>query len=233
MARRAEKEVVGADRISRRRCRIASGHGLSEVRLEAGFIQVPLPYMRAQRRADIYGVTHSEEMTPWRLHTRYDRPIPRRIAEERGVPRELFGQVKMASVVEFALPRIPCTPSLRAEYFLFLVQHGVIHEWQLTLLPLVRQVNEWVATHHDLRLLRRPFRWRGLWPWLNGSIFCFGVTRRQVDYARALERVDRLPHVGSEPMAGNDRPGTAFTVWRSATDARLPGPSSGQAPLAP
>ena len=36
-------------------------------------------------------------MEPWRVHTNYDRPIPRRIAEEAGVPRELFGNKKRAA----------------------------------------------------------------------------------------------------------------------------------------
>jgi len=38
----------------------------------------------------------SEEMQPWSIGGDYDRPFPRQIAEEMGVPRELFGQRKMA-----------------------------------------------------------------------------------------------------------------------------------------
>jgi hypothetical protein len=30
-------------------------------------------------------------MKKWQLNNNYDRPIPRRIIEEAGVPRELFG----------------------------------------------------------------------------------------------------------------------------------------------
>ena len=33
-------------------------------------------------------------MKPWSVAKSYDRPIARRIAEEAGVPRHLFGQVK-------------------------------------------------------------------------------------------------------------------------------------------
>ena len=36
-------------------------------------------------------------MRPWSIGGAYDRPIPRRIAEEAGVPRDLFGQNKMAT----------------------------------------------------------------------------------------------------------------------------------------
>jgi len=40
-----------------------------------------------------------EEMMPYTLNNDYDRPIPRRIAEESGVPRELFGQEKKAASI--------------------------------------------------------------------------------------------------------------------------------------
>jgi hypothetical protein len=46
------------------------------------------------RHRDIWKVTISEEMGPWRLGNDYDRPIPRRIVEEKGVPRNLFGFAK-------------------------------------------------------------------------------------------------------------------------------------------
>jgi hypothetical protein len=38
-------------------------------------------------------------MVPWTLKSAYDRPICRRVLEEMGVPRVLFGQKKMAAGV--------------------------------------------------------------------------------------------------------------------------------------
>ena len=70
------------------------GHGMGELRLALGFVQLPLPFMGARQKADIVRITESSEMDPWRLGNAYDRPIPRRIAEEAGVPRHLFGQSK-------------------------------------------------------------------------------------------------------------------------------------------
>jgi hypothetical protein len=75
-----------------------SGHALGEFRLRAGFVHFPLPYVDARHAPAIYRITHADEMRPWKLATGYyDRPIPRRIAEEAGVPREAFGQRKLGA----------------------------------------------------------------------------------------------------------------------------------------
>lgn len=75
-----------------------SGQALGEFRLRAGFVHLPAPYMGALHGPAIFRLTHSPEMRPWTLGTGlYDRPIARRIAEEAGVPRELFGHLKFGS----------------------------------------------------------------------------------------------------------------------------------------
>jgi hypothetical protein len=74
-----------------------SGGALAEFRLRAGFLHFPVPYVGALHGCALHGITHSEEMRPWRLGTRYDRPIARRIAEQAGVPRHMFGQLKMGA----------------------------------------------------------------------------------------------------------------------------------------
>ena len=47
---------------------------------------------------------------PWRLGTAYDRPIPRRIAEEAGVPRSVFGVRKKAVIQTYYLKEKPGAP---------------------------------------------------------------------------------------------------------------------------
>lgn len=72
-----------------------SGRTYAEFRLRVGYVHLPAPYIGALHGPAIHRITHLEEMRPWRLGTGYyDRPIPRRMAEEAGVPRECFGQVK-------------------------------------------------------------------------------------------------------------------------------------------
>jgi len=70
------------------------GAGLAEFRLRVGFVHVPLPFVGCRRELEVHRITALPEMRPWLLGTRYDRPIPRRIAESMGVPRAAFGQCK-------------------------------------------------------------------------------------------------------------------------------------------
>ena len=174
-------------------------HGLTEVRLQAGYVQLAFPYIGARRRADIFRITQSAEMAPWRLQTDYDRPIPRRLAEQAGVPRALFGQVKMASVLEYPAPIVPVDPDLRQGYLAFLVEHGILSRLQAQLLPWIRRWNAilWMTSPQRhvwsyylqrmiSKLMRHPFSFSPVLTRLNGSIFCFCVNKRLEDYRHAL-----------------------------------------------
>jgi len=174
-------------------------HGLTEVRLQAGYVQLAFPYLGARSRADIFRITESEEMEPWRLHTDYDRPIPRRLAEQAGLPRAMFGQIKMASVLEYPAPVIPVDVNLRQEYLAFLVAQGVLSRAQARLLPWVRRWNALLWTTSPRRhawnyylqrgiskLLGRRFAFSPVFSRLNGSIFCFCVNKRIKDYQQAM-----------------------------------------------
>lgn len=96
-----------------------SCHGLSEARLHIGFVHAAAPYIGARRRELILKIGDSEDMRPWSIGGRYDRPIARRMAEEEGVPRKLFGQTKRATIVEVIPPYLPHGAALRGEFFEF------------------------------------------------------------------------------------------------------------------
>jgi hypothetical protein len=74
--------------------RSSAACSITEFRLRVGFIHLPLPLIGAQNHPELLNITRSGEMRPWTLGTRYDRPIARRIAEERGVPRGAFANEK-------------------------------------------------------------------------------------------------------------------------------------------
>lgn len=78
-----------------------SGSSILEFRLRVGFINFPIPFIGCQRHPDIQAVSVSDEMSEWRIGGTYDRPIPRRMVEEKGVDRELFGQTKKAVALPY------------------------------------------------------------------------------------------------------------------------------------
>jgi len=80
-----------APRLASPSAQAAHGASLGELRLRTGFLHFPVPYAGAIHSAAVRRISES---APWSVGGEYDRPIPRRIAEEAGVPRELFGQRK-------------------------------------------------------------------------------------------------------------------------------------------
>src|SRR5207245_1892941 len=56
----------------------------------------------ARRKPEIIAISRSAEMAPYRIGGSYDRPIARRLLEEAGVPRQLFGQKKRAMALVFS-----------------------------------------------------------------------------------------------------------------------------------
>jgi hypothetical protein len=187
-------------------------HGLIELRLKYGFVQAPIVYLGARNRDDIFRLSDSAEMAPWHVEGRYNRPLPRRIAEEAGVPREAFGQRKMATVVEFPSPQIPWSAELRAGYYAFLRRNKLITPFGWSLLPLVHSWNTAAifasptkhrALYYAQRLLirfgRRDTRLPQLGRALDGRLFCFAANTRVTDYVHALESSPAPSATGSAP----------------------------------
>ena len=88
-----------------------SGHNLTDLRLSRDFILFPVAFLAAWRKAAINLISRSDEMRNWTLHNDYDRPICRRIAEEKGIPREAFGQKKLAAGVFSRIEGLEATMS--------------------------------------------------------------------------------------------------------------------------
>jgi hypothetical protein len=80
----------------------ASGSSLEEFRKRVGFINLPVPFIGCVNHFSIHKISNSSEMSKWATFDKYyDRPIPRRILEEAGVPGHLFGQKKIAISTHF------------------------------------------------------------------------------------------------------------------------------------
>lgn len=81
--------------------RVMFGKSITEFRLRTSFAYVPVPFIGARFAPPIRAISKSPEMAPFTMGTDYDRPIPRRIAEESGVPRGAFGTAKTATAPWF------------------------------------------------------------------------------------------------------------------------------------
>jgi hypothetical protein len=194
-----------------------AGHGLGELRLVVGFIHVPLPFIGARRKADIVKITESSEMNPWRLGNKYDRPIARRIAEEVGLARQMFGQSKMGSVVIFPRPSIPYSKGLRAEFFKYLADAKIMGKYQTLAWPVVRWLNSilmlkseqrFAFVHYAERVISkvmgRQFQFKFIWSHLEGTLFCFCVNKIASMYRGHLSTIKEssVPSRKTEPISG-------------------------------
>jgi hypothetical protein len=73
---------------------LTPGCALGELRLRLGFLHFAPATVAAVHAPVIHPWNASSELQPWSVGGPYDKPIARRIAEEAGVPRHLFGQQK-------------------------------------------------------------------------------------------------------------------------------------------
>jgi hypothetical protein len=103
---------------------LTPGCALGEFRLRTGFLHFAPATIAAVHAPLIHGWNTAPEMQPWSIGGDYDKPIARRIAEEAGVPRHLFGQEKKGgperadaskrSRLERLLARLNDSPRIRA-----------------------------------------------------------------------------------------------------------------------
>ena len=108
-----------------------SGADFTELRLRADFINVPLPVFGAIRRLDAPSLLERAEMDPYRIGGRYDRPIPRRLAEQAGVKRGTFAVAKRAANVLPPRQGLEAlTPSARESLAQFAAAEGSRAVWR-------------------------------------------------------------------------------------------------------
>lgn len=164
-----------------------SGLGLAEFRLWAGFIHCPAAFWGVRRIKELHAISNAPQMKPWDVAGDYSRPICRRLCEDAGVPRELFGRSKRnASVILHNYDEFLTTDS-RADYFQWLCENSY-RWWAKGRVPPVRSAVwdrvAFVGTRAIASLLKRlPILWR----W-SGHLETGPVSARRFVFAWALER---------------------------------------------
>jgi hypothetical protein len=94
--------------------RMPSGCSLTEARLRYGIIDCSIVYLFSEDCAQVFALTNSRTLDPWRLGNEYDRPLARYLLESRGVARHEFGFGKRAVAQDYDAPQ---GRELRAEFF--------------------------------------------------------------------------------------------------------------------
>lgn len=99
---------------------------MTDFKFRVGFVLAPLAFFGCINHPSLHRISNSPEMTPWWVGNAYDRPIPRRIVEENGVSRSLFGQKKKQVTVLLnsnARIRQDMKPDSLASFVAFYHQH--------------------------------------------------------------------------------------------------------------
>ena len=141
-----------------------SGLGLSEYRLWIGFLHCPITFLGARQCNDINAISNSCEMKPWDIGGDYNKPIARRILEEAGIPREIFGVRKKAAGVFLHSVENFLTPLSRKDFQDWLGEHREHGRKRSRIHPFlwIGIVNNLIIRHSYIR-----FQWvknlRGLW----------------------------------------------------------------------
>ena len=107
--------------------------GIGEFRLFKGIFHCPVPFWGMRHLKEIWEITLSQEMEPWSIPGGYDRPISRRIVEEAGVPRDVFGQRKKNTSHDEPL-LWPYTPESAESFRCFLADRGMSSPGSLKIL---------------------------------------------------------------------------------------------------
>lgn len=76
---------------------IINGKSLSEYRLRKNFFHVPLPVIGTVYPFSLYKINFQNDMKEYWIEGRYNRPIARRMIEEKGVPRGVFANSKRST----------------------------------------------------------------------------------------------------------------------------------------
>ncbi|WP_109314009.1 hypothetical protein [Ruegeria sp. AU67] len=160
----------------------ASGSGLTEFRLKNDFIHAPVPFIAGTRHEDLLKIAHSPEMSAYRVGGKYDRPVPRRLVEDAGIPRSMFGQKKRAILFLLSSQERALSPKIRQEaYSIISNRAGKIRSFQEKLHELPRQLNAavWkVGFHLSTTNLSVPYKF--------GKAICLLTSRIDQKYEHVL-----------------------------------------------
>lgn len=108
------------------------GLTIYESMLKNNSITISIPLIGGDCWLDMKRISESEEMKLFSIGNHYDRPIPRRLLEEAGVEREMFGMKKFGAGVSYSLDsfsRIRSKMSVRSYESLIKFKRSFPRKW--------------------------------------------------------------------------------------------------------
>ena len=129
-----------------------SGCSLGEFRLRNDFLHLPIAFIGGQRWPDIHRISNAPDMAAFSVGGYYDRPVPRRILEEAGVPRAIVARVKNAASILLFQGRSRFSPAARASIAAYCKRKSLYYRYLLAFYP---QTLWWMAGRTLYGLLRR------------------------------------------------------------------------------
>lgn len=175
------------------------GASSTEARLRIGYLHFPVPYTRGVYAPALNRISRSGEMAPWSVGGTYDRPIARRLLESAGVPRELFGQLKMGGGDDTAEART-LPPRWEEDFLAFYRERvppevraglvdGQIGDFPYYLKGKLSKREQWLRTRPVVRRLApRLLGHRGHHRWRSRYLYTFhwGFERTRRRYAAGV-----------------------------------------------
>ena len=135
----------------------------TEHRLRVGYIDVNPEAMFVRHASIIDRISKSDEMIPFILGSTYERPIPRRIIEEAGIPRGSFATKKRATGYKYFADPDNLHPGARSSYQGFMARSfsTLPIRWYSKTLYNIENIfyKYWFHTHQQ-QTNDDPDRWR-------------------------------------------------------------------------
>lgn len=174
-----------------------SGASFSEWGLHEGVIHMSIGFWAICRGKEIQSISILDEMKPWTLSNNYDRPIPRRIIEEAGVPRGAFAYKKrVAAITSDWLPNPwPFSKTLRSQFITFAKSNNIKLPSYLLIIAwkifntidwhILRRISIITGDEERFRVSWTPFETR----WI---FFYWAIYRLKQRYKEALQNYSIL-----------------------------------------
>ena len=171
-----------------------TGLGLCKFRLYKGIFHCVVPFWGIRHAKEIQAISFSEEMKPWILGKRYDRPIARRIIEEAGVKRGTFAVRKKNASGETSF-LWPYSSDARVSFERYLRKRGlyVPPPWLLWLIRHAARIDNLFYLNITQKIgMKRSHRpWDGI---SNSSLlFHWANSELKKEYKSSLKTKDSVP----------------------------------------